>query len=79
MPRLTNELARKADIARLGSVVLLFYPFEEVESRLYVLEQKWLKDKSGDERDVNSIRQTVFTVVRDGSNYNYEVIDQKYF
>lgn len=79
MPRLTNELARKADIARLGNVVLLFYPFKEVESRLYILEQQWLKEKGGGERDVNSIRQTTFTVIRDGSSYKFEVIEQKYF
>ena len=79
MPRLTNELARKANIARFGSVVLLFYPFEEVESRLYILEQKVLKKKFGDTRDVNSIRQTVFTVIRDGSKYQFEVLEQRYF
>ena len=79
MPRLTNELARKANIARHGPVVLLFYPFKEVESRLYGLEQKVLKKKFGDLKDVNSIRQTVFTVIRDGSSYRFEVVEQRYF
>jgi len=73
MPALTNRLARKADIARYGSIVLLFYPFE-VESILWTMEKKY-----SEERDVNSIRETVFTITRNGSNFAFEVIDQKYF
>jgi hypothetical protein len=74
MPRLTMELARNADIARHGSIVLLFYPFEGVEDLLWTIEEEY----SGG-RDVNTIRQTVFTVLRDGGGYKFEVIDQKYF
>jgi len=73
MPALTNQLARKADIARYGSTVLLFYPFE-VESILWTLEQEYAKG-----RNVNTIRETVFTVTREGGNFSFEVIDQKYF
>jgi hypothetical protein len=73
MPALTDDLAREADIARLGNVVLLFYPFE-VESILWTLENK---HSAG--RDVNSIRETVFTVTRDGDRFGFEIVDQKYF
>jgi hypothetical protein len=73
MPSLTNDLARKADIARLGNVVLLFYPFE-VESILWTME-----NKHSEGRDVNTIRETVFTVTRDGKSFGFEIIDQKYF
>lgn len=73
MPALTMDLARNADIARLGSIVLMFYP-KPVEERLWILE----KEYSGD-RDTNDIRQTVFTVVRDGNAFDFKVIDQKYF
>ncbi len=73
MPALTMQLARKANIASQGPVVLLFYPFE-VESILWTVENKY----SGD-RDVNTIRETVFTVTRQGNGYQFEVIDQKYF
>lgn len=73
MPTLTNQLARKADIARHGSIVLLFYPFE-VESILWTIEQKHAEG-----RGANDIRETVFTVTRDGGNFSFEVIDQKYF
>ena len=58
MPALTERLAREADIAKLGKVVLLFYPFE-VESILWTLENEYSKG-----RDVNTIRETVFTVVQ---------------
>jgi len=78
MPTLTVALARKANIAKLGSIVLLFYPFE-VESLLHTLEGQTLKKKFSGKRDVNSIRQTTFTVLREGGNYLFEVIDQKYF
>jgi hypothetical protein len=73
MPALTNDLARKADIARLGNIVLLFYPFE-VESALWTMENQYSKG-----RDVNTIRETVFTVTRDGSNFGFDIVSQKYF
>jgi hypothetical protein len=73
MPRLTMDLARKADVARFGSIVLLFYPFE-LEKILWIMEQEYSKD-----RDVNTIRETVFTVERDGSAFKFSVISQKYF
>jgi hypothetical protein len=73
MPSLTNNLARQADIARLGNVVLLFYPFD-VESILWTMENQYAKG-----RDVNTIRETVFTVTRDGSNFGFEIVSQKYF
>jgi len=73
MPALLNRLARKADIARFGSIVLLFYPFE-VESILWTMEKKY-----SEERDVNTIRETVFTITRSGSSFAFEIIDQKYF
>lgn len=73
MPELTMELARKAGIARLGSLVLLFYPFE-VESVLWTMEREF----SGG-RDANEIRETVFTVEKARDGFEFEVIDQKYF
>jgi hypothetical protein len=73
MPALTEQLARKAGIAQHGNIVLLFYPFE-VESVLWTMENKFSEG-----RDVNKIRETVFTVKRDGSNFSFEIIDQKYF
>jgi hypothetical protein len=73
MPTLTVQLARKADIAKLGNIVLLFYPFE-VESILWTLENQYSQG-----RDVNTIRETVFTVVPNGSDFEFKVIDQSYF
>ncbi len=73
MPALTERLAREADIAKLGNIVLLFYPFE-VESILWTLENEYSEG-----RDVNSIRETVFTVVPSGSHFEFKVIDQRYF
>lgn len=73
MPALTMDFARKADVARFGPVVLLFYPFD-VESVLWTMERAYSKS-----RDVNTIRETVFTVVRDGNAFTFKVIDQKYF
>jgi hypothetical protein len=73
MPSLTEQLARKAGLAQHGNIVLLFYPFE-VESVLWTMENKY-----SDGRDVNTIRETVFTVKRDGGNFIFEIIDQKYF
>ena len=73
MPEITNRLARKADVARFGSVVLMFYPFE-VESILWTIEKQY----SGD-RDVNDIRETVFTVIPSRNQFEFQVIDQKYF
>ena len=74
MPKLTNDLARKANVARHGNLVLLFYPFEGVENLLYTLEKR----HSGG-RDANDIRETVFAVVKEGSEFRFEVIDQRYF
>ena len=73
MPRLTMQLARKAGIARHGSILLLFYPFE-VESILWTLEKDYAQGK-----DVNSIQQTIFTVIRDNDRYHFEILEQKYF
>ena len=76
MPSLTIQLARKAGIARQGSVVLLFYP-SEVESMLYLAEQAYASQQ--DIKDVNLIRETVFTVVKERNKYSFQVVDQKYF
>ena len=73
MPALTLQLARQADIARHGTILLLFYPIE-VESILWAKEKKYAGD-----RDVNTIRQTLFTVKRAGDRYEFEVLGQKYF
>jgi hypothetical protein len=73
MPALTMQLARSADVARFGTIVLLFYPFE-VESILWTLENQY-----SDGRDVNTIRETVFTVIQERNQFKFEVIDQKYF
>lgn len=73
MPTLTMELAQKADLAKFGSIVLLFYPFD-VESALWTLE----RESSGG-RDANEIRETVFTVVREDDDFRFQVIDIKYF
>lgn len=76
MPTLTNQLARKADVARHGAVVLLFYPFE-IESILHTFEREYA-EKQG-VNDVNKLRETVFTVIKERNNYTFQVIDQKYF
>ena len=73
MPTLTEQLARKSDISQSGNVVLLFYPFE-VESILWTMENQFSQG-----RDVNTIRETVFTVTRDGESFGFEIVDQKYF
>ena len=73
MPKLTNDLARKAGIARHGNIVLIFYPFD-VESILWDLERKY----SGG-RDANDFRETVFAVVNESGTFRFEVIDQRYF
>jgi hypothetical protein len=73
MPALTNDLARKADIAKEGRYALLFFPFD-VERLLWTLENRY--NKTG---DVNKIRETVFTVQRERDGYAFQVIDQKYF
>jgi hypothetical protein len=73
MPALTAQLARNAGIMQYGRIVLLFYPFE-VESLLYTLE----RDRNPS-KDANKIRETVFTIVRDGDRFDFEVIEQKYF
>jgi len=73
MPGLTKDAARKAQILDRGPIALLFYP-KEVEDRLWLLEQSQNKLK-----DPNKVRETVFTVVRDGSGYKFEVISMKHF
>ena len=77
MPQLTMQLARKADIARHGSIALLFCPFQEVEAVLYTLEKKYAEEQGV--TDVNKLRETVFTVIKEGGKYAFQVIDQKYF
>lgn len=76
MPQLTMQLARKADIARRGSIALLFCPFD-VEAILYTAEKKYAEKR--DVTDVNKLRSTVFTVIKEGGKYEFQVIDQKYF
>lgn len=73
MPELTVQLARKANISRHGTITLLFYSFD-VENTLYQLEQ----EQAGN-RNVNTIRETVFVVVRDGQDYGFQVVEQKFF
>ena len=73
MPKLTNDLARQAGILQFGSIALLFYPFE-VEGLLWTMEKE--KNASG---DPNKIRETVFTVTREGRELKFSVVDQKYF
>lgn len=73
MPKLTQDLARKAGIMQRGPIALLFYPFE-VEARLYTLEKE--KNKFD---DPNKIRETVFTVVEESDGFKFVVVDQKYF
>ena len=77
MPQLTMQLARKANIASLGPTVVLFCPFDKVEAVLYTLEKKYAKKNNVD--DVNRLRETIFTVVKERSQYTFQVIDQKYF
>jgi len=76
MPALADQLARKANIASKGPIVLLFYPFE-VEAVLYTFEKKYAEEKGV--TDVNKLRSTVFTVIQEGGRYDFQVIDQKYF
>lgn len=73
MPGLINQLATQAGIRSRGPYALLFFPFE-VEALLYTLEA----EQSGG-RDVNDIRQTIFTVEQEGDGYNFRVVEQKYF
>jgi hypothetical protein len=73
MPKLTQDLARKAGTMQRGPIALLFYPFE-VEALLYTLEKE--KNKFD---DPNKIRETVFTVVEEGKGFKFVVVDQKYF
>lgn len=73
MPALTANLARECGIMAFGRIALLFYPWE-VETLLYTLEKE--RNKSG---DANKIRETVFTVIREGGGFKFAVIDQKYF
>jgi hypothetical protein len=73
MPALTQRLAQNAGIMAFGRIALLFYPFE-VEQLLWTLEGERNASK-----DANKIRETVFTVVRDGAQFKFSVIDQKYF
>lgn len=73
MPALTRALALSSGVAKFGRITLLFFPFE-VEAELYLLE-----DAKNPYNDPNRIRETVFTVVRAGAGFEFEVIDQKYF
>ncbi|HMO85372.1 MAG TPA: hypothetical protein PKC18_10680 [Lacipirellulaceae bacterium] len=73
MPRLTTQLARDAGLLSRGRIALLFYPFE-VEQLLWTLERA--RNPDG---DPNRIRETVFTVVRQGDRFEFQVIEQKYF
>ena len=76
MPQLANQLARKANIASKGPIVLLFYPFD-VEAILYTMEKKYAE--AHDVRDVNKLRSTIFTVIQENGRYAFQVIEQKYF
>jgi hypothetical protein len=73
MPALTQRLAQNAGIMAFGRIALLFYP-NEVEALLWTLE-----GERNPSKDANKIRETVFTVVRDGGQFKFSVIDQKYF
>ncbi len=77
MPQLTMQLARKANIASQGPTVVLFCPFDKVEAVLYTLEKDYAKKNNVD--DVNRLRETIFTVVKERNQYTFQVIDQKYF
>jgi hypothetical protein len=77
MPALTTQLAREAGILQFGRIALLFYPFE-AEAVLYTLEKAKQEAVQG-KHDPNKIRETVFTVIRQGNGYQFAVIDQKYF
>ena len=78
MPKLTQDLARKAGTLQRGPIALLFYPFE-VEQRLYTLEKSHMEASNYKAHDPNKIRETVFTVVQDGGGFRFVVADQKYF
>jgi hypothetical protein len=79
MPALTQRLAQNAGIMAFGRIALLFYPFE-VETLLHNLESERNPHKNANnQKDANKIRETIFTVVRDGVDFKFLVIDQKYF
>jgi hypothetical protein len=79
MPKLTQDLARKAGIMRHGRIALLFYPFE-VESLLWSMEQQKNPFKDGNgQPDANRIRETVFTVLNESGQFKFHIIEQKYF
>lgn len=67
---LDNRLARKAGIARHGSIVLQFYP-PEAQAILFGLEQQ----AAGD-RKLDVIRRTVFRVNRKGKTFEFSVDEQ---
>jgi len=73
MPNLAMQLARKAGIARHGTIILLFHP-KNVTDLLWITENKYANG-----RDVNTIRETVFTVIKERNRYTFQVVDQKYF
>ncbi len=73
MPALTKRLATNAGIMAFGRIALLFYPME-VETLLWTLE-----NERNASHDPNKIRETVFTVVREGATFKFAIIDQKYF
>ncbi len=76
MPTLAAQLARKADIARKGPIVLLFYPFE-AESILYTIEKKYAAEQGVN--DVNKLRSTIFTVYKQDGKYQFDILSQQYF
>lgn len=78
MPALTKDLARKAGTMQRGPIALLFYP-TDVERLLYTLEKNAMDNSSYKKHDANKIRETMFTVIRDGDKFRLEVVDLKYF
>jgi hypothetical protein len=77
MPTLTNKLARDAGIMQFGRIALLFYPFE-TEAVLFTLEKERQERDQG-AHDPNKIRETVFTVIKEGGRFTFAVVDVKYF
>ena len=72
LQRFDRQLLEKAGVKTDGRVLLQLYP-QNVENVLAKLEL----DSAGG-RSVDEIRRTIFGVRRDGSQYEFHVVDQQF-
>jgi hypothetical protein len=69
---LDQRLARDAGIARLGRIILQFFPPESA-GILFALEQQ-----AAGNRSLEEVRKTIFRVVRKGNDFEFSVEKQEY-